>query len=155
MFSSRRSAKCPVLRLDSEEFSGTLYPVVKKVTFLKGNLLCINVLQTFYKFCHWRYRKISNYIRICDRFCIEIYIVLIRLTSQSSNNKIFFIHNISLKHDRETTGAITSGKTLANFIKFYFQAQFFRGTQREYTSKPLKHSIITRILVFKRHTFIP
>ena len=50
MFSSRRSAKCPVLRLDSEEFSGTLYSVVKKVTFLKGNLLCINVLQTFYKF---------------------------------------------------------------------------------------------------------
>ena len=67
----------------------------------------------------------------------------------------FFIHNISLQHDRETTGAITSGKTLANFIKFYFQAQFFRGTQREYSSKPLKHSIIKRILVFKRHTFIP
>ena len=26
----------------------------------------------------------------------------------------------------------------------------FRGTQREYSSKPLKHSIIERILVFKR-----
>ena len=25
-----------------------------------------------------------------------------------------------------------------------------RGTQREYTSKPLKHSIVKRILVFKR-----
>ena len=25
-----------------------------------------------------------------------------------------------------------------------------RGTQREYSSKPLKHSIVTRILVFKR-----
>ena len=26
----------------------------------------------------------------------------------------------------------------------------FRGTQREYTSKALKHSIVKRILVFKR-----
>ena len=25
-----------------------------------------------------------------------------------------------------------------------------RGTQREYTSKPLKHSIVKRILVFKQ-----
>ena len=39
---------------DSEDFSGILYSMVKKVTFLKGNLLGINVLQTFYKFCHWR-----------------------------------------------------------------------------------------------------
>ena len=27
---------------------------------------------------------------------------------------------------------------------------FARGTQREYSSKPLKHSIVKRILVFKR-----
>ena len=27
---------------------------------------------------------------------------------------------------------------------------FFRGTQRENSSKPLKHSIVKRILVFKR-----
>ena len=26
----------------------------------------------------------------------------------------------------------------------------YRGTQREYSSKPLKHSIVKRILVFKR-----
>ena len=26
----------------------------------------------------------------------------------------------------------------------------FRGTQREYSSKPLKHGILKRILVFKR-----
>ena len=25
-----------------------------------------------------------------------------------------------------------------------------RGTQREYSSKPLKHSVVERILVFKR-----
>ena len=34
-----------------------------------------------------------------------------------------------------------------------------RGTQREYSSQPLKHSIVKRILVFKRyrhrHIFIP
>ena len=29
-------------------------------------------------------------------------------------------------------------------------ASTFRGTQREYSSKPLKHSIVKRILVFKR-----
>ena len=28
--------------------------------------------------------------------------------------------------------------------------RLFRGTQREYSSKPLKHSIVERILVFKR-----
>ena len=27
---------------------------------------------------------------------------------------------------------------------------FLRGTQREYSSKPLKHSIVERILVLKR-----
>ena len=27
---------------------------------------------------------------------------------------------------------------------------YFRGTQREYSSKPLKHSIVKRISVFKR-----
>ena len=27
---------------------------------------------------------------------------------------------------------------------------YYRGTQREYSSKPLKHSIVERILVFKR-----
>ena len=30
------------------------------------------------------------------------------------------------------------------------QSTFIRGTQREYSSKPLKHSIVERILVFKR-----
>ena len=31
-----------------------------------------------------------------------------------------------------------------------FLYSFIRGTQREYRSKPLKHSIVERILVFKR-----
>ena len=110
MSSSRRSEDVLFCDQDSEEFSGILYSVVKKVTFLKGNLLCINVLQTFYKFCHWRQRKISNYIRICDRFCIEICIVFIRLTSQSSNNKIF---------------------------KNNFSVYCFRGTQRLFSVKYL------------------
>ena len=30
------------------------------------------------------------------------------------------------------------------------QLSIFRGTQREYSSKPLKHSIVNRMLVFKR-----
>ena len=30
------------------------------------------------------------------------------------------------------------------------QSREYRGTQREYSSKPLKHSIVKRILVFKR-----
>ena len=30
-----------------------------------------------------------------------------------------------------------------------------RGTQRDFSSKPLKHSIVKRIWVFKRHIFIP
>ena len=36
MFSSRRSAKCP--GQGSEDFSGILYSMVKKITFLEGNL---------------------------------------------------------------------------------------------------------------------
>ena len=35
-------------------------------------------------------------------------------------------------------------------IYCYKPASTFRGTQREYSSKPLKHSIVKRILVFKR-----
>ena len=31
-----------------------------------------------------------------------------------------------------------------------FDIMNLRGTQREYSSKPLKHSIVKRILVFKR-----
>jgi len=31
-----------------------------------------------------------------------------------------------------------------------FRETFVRGTQREYSSKPLEHSIVKRILVFKR-----
>ena len=30
------------------------------------------------------------------------------------------------------------------------EIKVFRGTQQEYSSKPLKHSIVKRILVFKR-----
>ena len=29
-------------------------------------------------------------------------------------------------------------------------AKYIKGTQREYSSKPLKHRIVKRILVFKR-----
>ena len=40
------------------------------------------------------------------------------------------------------------------FTKQMFKSQVnvkrYRGTQREYSSKPLKHSIVKRILVFKR-----
>ena len=36
-----------------------------------------------------------------------------------------------------------------NVIKLLKTAEF-RGAQREYSSKPLKHSIVKRILVFKR-----
>ena len=32
----------------------------------------------------------------------------------------------------------------------YMAVARFRGTRREYSSKPLKHSIVERILVFKR-----
>ena len=36
-------------------------------------------------------------------------------------------------------------------LKFpHFVAACCRGTQRKYSSKPLKHSIVKRILVFKR-----
>ena len=30
------------------------------------------------------------------------------------------------------------------------QRKYYRGTQREYSSKPLKHSIVTRILPYYR-----
>ena len=37
----------------------------------------------------------------------------------------------------------------AGFCELYLILLAFRGTQREYSSKPLKHSIVKRILVFK------
>ena len=39
------------------------------------------------------------------------------------------------------------GRHSRSFIRI---RSFFRGTQREHSSKPLKHSIVKRILVFKR-----
>ena len=36
-----------------------------------------------------------------------------------------------------------------NFLSSLWESSF-RGTQREYSSEPLKHSIVKRILVFKR-----
>ena len=38
----------------------------------------------------------------------------------------------------------------AIFSDFYQAGYYDRGTQREYSSKPLKHSIVKRVLVFKR-----
>ena len=42
-------------------------------------------------------------------------------------------------------------------LTFRKQHSVFKGTQREYSSKPPKHRIVKRILVFKRHRhiFIP
>ena len=37
-----------------------------------------------------------------------------------------------------------------DYIDWFIHAWTFRGTQREYSSKPPKHSIVERILVFKR-----
>ena len=36
------------------------------------------------------------------------------------------------------------------YLKTLLFRAFVRGTQREYSSKPIKHSIVERILVFKR-----
>ena len=36
------------------------------------------------------------------------------------------------------------------FILLYSAAILVRGTQREHSSKPLKHSIVKRVLAFKR-----
>ena len=40
-----------------------------------------------------------------------------------------------------------NSKTIRHFM---FLITLFRGTQQEYSSKPLKHSIVKRILVFKQ-----
>ena len=37
-----------------------------------------------------------------------------------------------------------------SFIPLSIVMSFIRGTQRENSSKPLKHSIVKRVLVFKR-----
>ena len=45
--------------------------------------------------------------------------------------------------------AAVFGKRLQEHQAMSFVTKL-RGTQREYSSKPLKHSIVKRILVFKR-----
>ena len=37
------------------------------------------------------------------------------------------------------------------WVPLMIQQQKNKGTQREYSSKPLKHSIVKRFLVFKRY----
>ena len=41
-------------------------------------------------------------------------------------------------------------KVCRELISWYYLSLLFRGTQREYNFKPLKRSIVTRILVFKQ-----
>ena len=42
------------------------------------------------------------------------------------------------------------GRIFRVVAKFVFAFDINKGTQREYSSKPLKHSIFERILVFQR-----
>ena len=49
--------------------------------------------------------------------------------------------------DLEVWGSGLARRVVSLGKKFY---STFRGTQREYSSKPLKHSIVKRILVLKR-----
>ena len=48
----------------------------------------------------------------------------------------FYVHQTELRVETKGEFAIITAMTL-------------RGTQREYNSKPIKHSIVKRILVFK------
>ena len=66
----------------------------------------------------------------------------------------FIIHNISLKHDRETTGTITCAKT-ENFIKFYFQVQFLGSFRYEAKAVCLQICHVNDIQVFmgRKSTF--
>ena len=87
MFSSRRSAKCPVLKFNqgSEVFEDwyIFYSVVKKITFLNGNLCkYINVSQTFV------IGEKENYE--IDRFCVQFCHVLIRFCLFSTINFLLF-----------------------------------------------------------------
>ena len=43
------------------------------------------------------------------------------------------------------------GQRLNVVRKMLLSYPWFRGNQREYSSKPLKHSIVERILVFERY----
>ena len=53
--------------------------------------------------------------------------------------------------EKKVENATRSGVFLTNFEVFHLVMKLYvRGTQREYSLKPLKHSIVERILVFKR-----
>ena len=91
MFSSRRSAKCPVLKFNqgSEVFEDwyIFYSVVKKITFLNGNLCkYINVSQTFVIDAKENYK--------IDGFCVEFCHVLIRFCLFSTINFLVFEYRI-------------------------------------------------------------
>ena len=54
------------------------------------------------------------------------------------------IHQAKTKFKTEWKGSYPVKEILSDPFSF------FRGTQREYSSKPLKHRIVKRILLFKR-----
>ena len=77
-----------------------------------------------------------------------------------SRTTVHEVHSSSPKHNahgRSFSGRADSQGSLRGFQKASLQQtehtlkKNIRGTQREYSSKPLKHRIVKRILVFKVH----
>ena len=69
---------------------------------------------------------------------------------QQNRSKLSFTVRIITKYSLERFLSICSEKMSEGLLKFYM----LRGTQREYSSKPLKHSIVKRVLVFKRWIWV-
>ena len=71
-----------------------------------------------------------------------------RMQDQSGNSPVL---QVSTRSIQSAPGSISFVPLLpTSFDVSLSLPRILRGTQREYSSKPLKHSILERILVFKR-----
>ena len=93
-------------------------------------------------------------------FCLQLRnIQLLVFSTSCTNNDLikkwtFLIIQV-YKSQQCRGNRITKHESILSRVFFFFISSFqssyiFRGTQREYSSKPLKQSIFKRVLVFKR-----
>ena len=85
---------------------------------------------------------------MCFRSCG--YSPIISDLTKTGRSKAIFYQLKIIKSDLQVPRARTHQyPPIHTFILFDVYV-YIRGTQREYSSKPLKHCIVERILVFKR-----
>ena len=152
MFSSRRSAKFHSRqRSFGRLFRYLFYSMVKKITFLKGNL-CMYKSQTFLTNFVFDYkRKITKCTPIWDGFCVQFCHVLIRFQEITSLSVVLVCSFITLAQN--TTARLQH--YFCEDIGEFYRIFTFRFSFWALFDMKLKHFVMLKTSRFHRPQFGP